>query len=233
MGKIRYTKELLEPIVIKSNSINGVLRELNLIPGANNERIWRYIKLFNINVNHFNRKIPNRGNYGKHLNELLIENSTASRGSIKYRLYKEGLKQHQCELCGQGEEWRGKKMSLILDHINGINNDHRIENLRIVCPNCNATLNTHCKGNKIIKEKIDNPNKGKHKENSIKRLKLLETLELIKKSNVDFTKKTWGSKLSKITGLTSQRCLKIVKEFIPELLNNSVVQMVKDTNLQN
>ena len=58
-------------------------------------------------------------------------------------------------------------------------------------------------------------------------------MELIKKSNVDFTKKTWGSKLSKITGLTSQRCLKIVKEFIPELLNNSVVQMVKDTNLQN
>lgn len=33
-------------------------------------------------------------------------------------------------------------MSLILDHINGDNSDHRIENLRIVCPNCNATLPT-------------------------------------------------------------------------------------------
>jgi hypothetical protein len=38
----------------------------------------------------------------------------------------------------------GKKMSLILDHINGVYNDNRIENLRIVCPNCNATLPTHC-----------------------------------------------------------------------------------------
>jgi hypothetical protein len=35
-------------------------------------------------------------------------------------------------------------MALILDHINGIGNDHRMDNLRIVCPNCAATLDTHC-----------------------------------------------------------------------------------------
>ena len=35
-------------------------------------------------------------------------------------------------------------MSLILDHINGIRDDHRLENLRVVCPNCAATLDTHC-----------------------------------------------------------------------------------------
>ena len=35
-------------------------------------------------------------------------------------------------------------MALILDHINGIGNDHRLENLRIVCPNCAGTLDTHC-----------------------------------------------------------------------------------------
>ena len=62
-------------------------------------------------------------------------------------MYKEGLKNKKCELCGQNEEWKGKHMSLILDHINGINDDNKLENLRIVCPNCNATLETHCKGN--------------------------------------------------------------------------------------
>ena len=35
-------------------------------------------------------------------------------------------------------------MSLILDHVNGVADDNRLFNLRIVCPNCNATLDTHC-----------------------------------------------------------------------------------------
>jgi len=61
---------------------------------------------------------------------------------LKERLYKEGLKDKICEICGQDEYWKGKKMSLILDHINGVNNDHRLDNLRIVCPNCNSTLDT-------------------------------------------------------------------------------------------
>ena len=40
--------------------------------------------------------------------------------------------------------WRGTPMSMILDHINGVRDDHRLENLRMVCPNCAATLDTHC-----------------------------------------------------------------------------------------
>ncbi|HEU5063515.1 MAG TPA: hypothetical protein VFT79_10245, partial [Solirubrobacterales bacterium] len=45
-------------------------------------------------------------------------------------------------------------MSLILDHINGVRDDHRLENLRMVCPNCAATLDTHCgRRNRILREK--------------------------------------------------------------------------------
>jgi len=87
---------------------------------------------------HFNKK---------DIVDILVENSTYPTTHLKKRLYKEGLKEKVCEKCGQTEDWYGKKMSLILDHINGINNDNRIENLRIVCPNCNATLDTHCSKN--------------------------------------------------------------------------------------
>jgi len=60
------------------------------------------------------------------------------------RLYLAGLKTPICELCGQGAIWRGRRMGLILDHVNGVRDDNRLENLRIVCPNCAATLDTHC-----------------------------------------------------------------------------------------
>jgi hypothetical protein len=78
------------------------------------------------------------------LDEILVEGSTYHRGHLKRRLFDEGVKRRRCELCGQGEIWRGRRMSLILDHINGVSTDNRLANLRIVCPNCAATLETHC-----------------------------------------------------------------------------------------
>ena len=78
------------------------------------------------------------------IEEILVERSTYSRNHLKDRLYAAGLKQPICELCGQGELWRDRRMSLILEHVNGVRDDNRLENLRIVCPNCAATLKARC-----------------------------------------------------------------------------------------
>ena len=156
-----YSKEYLEKVILESKSISDVIRNYGLkMYYGNRKTIKKYIDLYNLDISHFisNNKYNNNKNINnfikQDLNSILIENSTyTSTNHLKNRLYKEGLKERKCELCEQGEEWNGKHMSLILDHINGINNDNRLENLRIVCPNCNATLDTHCIGNKKIKNK--------------------------------------------------------------------------------
>ena len=60
-----------------------------------------------------------------------MDNIVLEPAWIKIRLIKEGLKKDKCEECGQGNVWRGKKITLILDHRNGNRYDFRFENLRI------------------------------------------------------------------------------------------------------
>ena len=71
---------------------------------------------------------------------------------------KEGLKENICEICNI-KEWNGKSINMHLDHINGNNIDNRIENLRMLCPNCHSQTETYCVGNIKKSIKIENINK--------------------------------------------------------------------------
>lgn len=154
----RYTETELRAAIEASLSYAETLRRLGLRPnGRNPQTIKRHAELWNISTDHFDPTIARdralrAAHRKKPLEEILIEGSTYSRGHLKRRLYADGLKERRCELCGQGEEWNGARMSLILDHINGVGDDHRLENLRVVCPNCAATLTTHCGRNKPVPE---------------------------------------------------------------------------------
>jgi hypothetical protein len=145
----RYSESEAREAVANSRTYTEVLRRLGLRPaGGNHALLRRYVDdVWQIPTDHFDGGASARHRPSvapRPLREILVRESTYSRGKLKERLYREGLKKRKCEMCGQGELWRGRWMSLILDHINGVPDDNRLENLRIVCPNCAATLDTHC-----------------------------------------------------------------------------------------
>lgn len=114
--------------------------------GGNHRVLKQWLKRWEVPTSHLDsnasRPMPRRE--PKPLETVMVEHSTYSRRTLKQRLFDEGIKQRRCELCGQDENWRGGRMALILDHVNGEPDDHRLENLRILCPNCAACLDTHC-----------------------------------------------------------------------------------------
>ena len=96
------------------------------------------------------------------LAEILTENSKYSRQALKRRLIKENVLEYKCCSCGITNRWNNKEISLHLDHINGVNDDNRIDNLRFLCPNCHSQTETYA-GKKNKKVKLNTPRNRKRK----------------------------------------------------------------------
>ena len=75
--------------------------------------------------------------------KVFVENSTYPRHRLKERIINEKMIAYSCQICNIEPFWNGKPMPLILDHINGVCNDNRLENLRFVCSNCDSQLDTY------------------------------------------------------------------------------------------
>ena len=71
------------------------------------------------------------------LESLLGAGIVRSRAHLKLRLFSSGLKEKRCEECGI-TAWLGEPLALNLHHVNGRNDDNRLENLRVMCPNCHS-----------------------------------------------------------------------------------------------
>ena len=141
--------------IAASRSYPEALRRLGMRPaGGNHTTIRKYAEcIWRIPIDHFDTAAARARSLRREpipLEEVVVVGSYYSRRNLKLRLYQEGLKQRACELCGQGEIWRGERMSLILDHVNGVADEKRFENLRIVCHNCAATFDTHCGRNLAV-----------------------------------------------------------------------------------
>ena len=153
-SKPKYSDEQFIEAVKTSNSIRQVLFKLGLKEAGGNYSIAKNrIKNLGLDISHFGggqswskgKKLGPR----KSITELLVSDRKHSYQSfkLKNRLLEEGIKLHKCECCGI-TEWMGKPTPLELDHINGTNTDNRLENLRLLCPNCHAQTDTYRGKNK-------------------------------------------------------------------------------------
>jgi len=138
----------LPNIVLKSTTMSDVLRSLNLqIRPGNYETVNKWCAKLNISLTHFigkghGRTVPtNRISNDK----MFMCPSNTNRNSLKRRIIKNTLLPYICSECGSFPVWNNKKLTLVLDHINGNRLDCRIENLRFLCPNCNSQQPTFCR----------------------------------------------------------------------------------------
>lgn len=130
--------EVLKKLKVASPSGGGWYRILN-----------RYIRYNSIDISHFNDSPWNKGkkfNLAPKIKDedFFKENSHASSHPLKRRFLRQPGVIYKCSECGLNS-WQGKSISLHLDHKNGINNDNRLENLRLLCPNCHSQTVTYCR----------------------------------------------------------------------------------------
>lgn len=142
------TDSEIRDAIATSRSLAGVLKKLGVRPGGNQSRLRVRIHDAGLDMSHFAGQgwragirvpvVPRTP-----LVEVLVKGRPApSTSDLRKRLIAEGLKQHRCERCSL-TSWNDQPIPLELDHANGRRDDNRLENLRVLCPNCHAQTETY------------------------------------------------------------------------------------------
>lgn len=147
MPQRKWTTDQFIEAVKTHTSIAQVLSSLGLRPtGGNYKKFHQYANELRIDTSHLLGKGWNKGKIiikpATPLTSILTENSHYQSAKLRKRLIKEQVFEKQCSEC-KLKKWNDKEIPLELDHINGINTDNRLINLRLLCPNCHALTPTY------------------------------------------------------------------------------------------
>jgi 5-methylcytosine-specific restriction endonuclease McrA len=146
MKLFKYTEKELRSAVKNSTSLRQVLLQLDVSPyGGNYVVLKKAIDYFDQDTTHFKGQAWNKGKSLPHKTQIkdYLNNKVPIQSyKLKRRLLKEGIFKHACSMC-KNKTWLDSPIPLELDHINGDNKDNRIENLRLLCPNCHALTPTY------------------------------------------------------------------------------------------
>ena len=142
--------EELKKIVLESTTYAEIMRKLGYTANRGNSHIGlkKYLKENNIDTSHLKGRHFTNTPEQYSLDEILVSDTKYTNMSkLKSRLLQSNLLEYKCACCGIST-WQNKQLILQLDHINGNNRDNRIENLRLLCPNCHSQTETFCGRNK-------------------------------------------------------------------------------------
>lgn len=149
----KLSKEELQSLLDTFETRAKLLSSLGLsVTGGNYRTLGSKIIEFNLDTSHLKglswakgKQFFGRQSFKKTipLKDVLVRNSTyTSSHRVKQRLIAEGIFKPICIMC-LNTQWLGKQIPLELDHINGDHRDNRLENLRLLCPNCHSTTDTY------------------------------------------------------------------------------------------
>ncbi|MBU1178383.1 HNH endonuclease [Patescibacteria group bacterium] len=144
MRRRSWTKIQLTKAVADSISYRQVLMKLGLKQaGGNYSQLKKYIREHKLDASHFKGRGWNKGmslpfSPKVPLKDIMVKNSTFQSYKLKKRLLKEDVKSPHCEECSWAERAENGRLPLELHHINGDASDNRLQNLKILCPNCRS-----------------------------------------------------------------------------------------------
>ncbi len=142
----KYSLDQLKLAVNESSSLRQVLIKLHVAPyGGNYQILKKAINHYDLNITHFSGQAWNKGKKlpAKYSLTDYLENKLPIQSyKLKNRLLDNNMFKPVCSNCNN-KTWLGNPIPLELDHINGVNKDNRLENLRLLCPNCHALTPTY------------------------------------------------------------------------------------------
>lgn len=140
----KYSNEEIIDILNNSISMRDFIKKIGY--NSNGSGIYTFVKSKlkkrKIEIPKFEEIYTFNFNKKRNSDEIFIIDSTYPRNHLKNKIIKEKLIEYKCMKCGLINEWNGEKLSLQLEHKNGIDNDNRLDNLCFLCPNCHSQTST-------------------------------------------------------------------------------------------